>query len=795
MSRLKKILLVVGISIVVIVAVVAVYGYSFARGSLSVYSGEFSTNGLSSSVTVYRDDRGVPHIYADTMEDLAFAQGFVHAQERLWQMETHRRFAHGRLSELIGESLLETDIQLRTAGLNRITRRVAEITSSEGRLVLEAYAAGVNAYLDQGRLPPEYGLLGLTPEPWTLEDSAGVVALLAYNLGGNWRVEATRLALQEALEQELFEELLPPFEGWETPSVWTREKAGEAQPADTSYKVGNLLELLAASDMEQFASLPRLGSNSWAVSPALAETGTAILANDPHLNISLPGIWFENHLAVEGEMEVYGWVVPGVPGVVIGHNEHISWGMTNIGDSQDLYLEKQDPDNPFRFFRDGEWYEAEVIREEITVKGREEPEVLEVIITENGPLISQDPPLSMRWTAYDIEASTIDALFGVNRAQDWEQFIEALDHFTVPIQTIVYADTAGNIGFRVVGLVPQRKQGQGILPLPGWDSDNSWEGFIPMRELPELFNPANGFIATANHMVESEGYPYTIALDVAPHYRKQRIIEVLGSGGKFSVEDFEALQNDWHNSHAAERLPRWLAVLANQELSDLERSGLELLQAWVKEPVNLPEAAAPSIFQTWYLNFMEEVFVEKMGGDLYRAFIDNAYLAYNALEYLLEKGDSAWFGDDLNAMLLASYRKTMVQLDQQWSGKPEQWQWQKLQTITFEHLMGEVAILRPLVNRGPFPYGGDHMTVGRAAYALTDPFKVNSAAGLRFIAVMDPGGIRSRGVLAGGQSGHPLSKHYDDQIEAWLTGHYYDLIFSREALLQQDLQIMELNKP
>ncbi|NMD42787.1 MAG: penicillin acylase family protein [Firmicutes bacterium] len=789
MARLKKGLLIAGVAVIVILGAVTIYGYSVLRQAIPQQAGAFSHDLLQEKVTVYWDGRGVPHIYASTMEDLMFAQGFVQARERFWQMETHRRFVQGRLSELIGESMLESDILLRTIGLKRVTARVLEKTSVDGRRCLEAFADGVNACLEEGPLPPELRLLGIEPEPWTAEDSAGIVTLLAYNLGDNWQIEAIRLALRESLGEELFRELLPPFEHWETPAVWTREKA---EPT----AVEGLRHLLAAGDLQSKAALPSLGSNSWVIGPQRSAAGVAVLANDPHLNLSLPGIWFENHLSLEESMDVYGWSVPGSPGVIIGHNEFTAWGMTNIGDNQDLYLEKQDPDNPHRFLYDDEWYEGAVITEDIKVKGREVPERVEIVLTKNGPLVASDPPLSLRWNAYDLEASTVDAVLGINRAQNWEQFKGALDYFTVPIQTLVYADVAGNIGFRVVGQVPIRSQGQGLLPQPGWTSETGWSGYIPMRELPELLNPRDGYIATANHRVESEGYPYLIALDVAPPYRMQRITDLLAARDRFTVEDFEEMQNDWFNPHAAQRLPGWVESLTarRDELSVTEQEGLALLQEWSEHPVNLPELAAPAIFQVWYLTLMEEIFRGKMGSELYQDFIGNAYAAYNTMEYLLEKGDSPWFDGDFAGLLLASYRRTIGRLIHELGNEPEQWQWQKLQTITFENVLGQVPLLGPLVNRGPFPYGGDHMTVGRAAYSLTEPFKVNSVAGLRFIAVMESGAVHARGVIAGGQSGHLLSRHYDDQIKSWLEGSYYDLLFYKDALLQTDPAAMELRR-
>jgi penicillin amidase len=474
--------------------------------------------------------------------------------------------------------------------------------------------------------------------------------------------------------------------------------------------------------------------------------------------------------------------------VVIGHNDRIAWGITNIGDTQDLFIEKQHPDNPYLFKYEDQWYPAQVIKEEIKVKGQDKLDPIEIIITHNGPIVSMDPLLSLRWTAYEIEASTIDAILGMNKARNFQDFRRALFEFTLPVQNIVYADIDGNIGFRTAGLVPIRKLGLGLEPSPGWSADYGWEGFIPMEELPELFNPSQGFIANANHRVVDDLYPYPIMVDDASPYRMTRIVDVLSSGSAFSLENMKALQNDWYNSHAATWLPLWLELLTGHEskFDKIEKKSMTLLKDWLKNPVSSPEASAPAIYAKWYLNLMEDVFKAQMGEELFIRFISKGYIACNALDYLMKKGESGWFNDGLDQILLNGFRRSIAELSEMLGPDPKKWQWHDLQKVSFDHVLGKKVLTKLLFNHGPYPYGGDHETVGRARYSMDNPFNVKVAGSLRFIAVMKPQ-IESFGVIAGGQSGHFMSKHYDDQIDTWLEGKYYPLIHSQEELLGEEL--------
>lgn len=768
MSRIRQVAWLFFLFVFLLGAAGGIYAHRFISSGLPAYPDLMTLQGQQEKIQIRHDHRGVPHVRSFRIQDLFFAQGFIHARDRLWQMELQRRVVQGRLSEIFGQKFLGTDEHLRRIGLSRIAQRILRITSSQNRQILESYAEGVNEFIRQHSLPVQFRLLGFHPALWTPQDSAGIVSLMAYNLGRNWRAEALRQGLSEQLSENRYKEIVPPYEDWHTPSVLpaTQEKHGEW-----------IARLLEDTDLSEW-QLPSTGSNSWVIAPSRSSTDTAVLANDPHLSLELPCIWHEINLGSGDELTVHGWSIPGAPGVVIGQNDRIAWGMTNVGDSQDLFLEKRKQDAPLLFRCDGQWKRAGVRKEKIQVKDREHPEVIKVITTRHGPLISKNPPMSLSWTAYEIERSTIDAILGINRADNWKEFQLALKDFSIPIQGVVYADVEGNIGFRTAGRIPIRKQGKGLSPSPGWDTEYGWQGFVPIQEMPRAFNPEKGFLATANHRVTGRDSPYPVHLDAAPPYRMQRIVEYLSKRKEITPRECMRLQNDWYNRHAAEHISHWVELLKDRrkQLSEIGRKGLAVLREWKESPVNHPGSAGAAIFQVWYLRLIEEVFQERLGEVLWQQFVRNASVAYNALEYLLRQEETTWLPRGVKDPLLSSYKGAVKELKALQGKKPREWRWDKLQAIEFEHDLGKVPVMGDyLFNRGPYPYGGGPMTVGRAAYSLSEPFKVDLGAGLRFLSVLREDGIKAKAVLAGGQSGHPLSEHYDDQIETWLDGEYYTL--------------------
>lgn len=771
----KKIILIILILLLLLLIGGVVFAYSVMRASLPKVEGLVEVEGINNRVTIYRDELGRPHIYASNMEDLFFGQGFAHAQDRLWQMELHRRAGQGRISEVIGRSELDTDILLRTVGLPRVAQTLKDNSTVETIILLSSYAEGINAYLKTMKVaPPEFLLLGFNPEPWTVDQVFGVAALMAFDSANNYQHELFRLTMQQALAANLYNELLPPvYPENDVPAVWREEISNRIFSLDDLQALENRTDL-KRSDFYPSLSL---GSNGWCLSPDKTASGLVLYAFDSHDALSMPSLYYENRLVIEGELDLYGWSAPGMAGMIDGFNGYIAWGLTNIGDTQDLFLEKRNPDNPDQFLYDNEWYDAEVIKDYITVKGQDDPVELDIIITRNGPLISSDPDISLSWAPLQ-SSEGFDALLEINFAKNWNEFRSAANKFTMPSTNITYADVEGNIAFRTVGLLPIRRQGYGIEVAPGWDPEYGWDGFIPMDELPELFNPPTGYVAAANAVVAREDYPYIISVDNAPGYRIRRITEFLEADNNHDLETMKALQTDWYNSHAAMRLPDIIRVLNENKdlLSELELAALEILTIWQANPVNAMEEAGPAIFETFYIKMMERVFSEKMGEELFNSYLRRNYLVYESLERFWDRGSSAWFGEvTLDKIILDSYTVAIADLSEDLGSDVSKWRWDQRQTITYTHDVGsELGPLSGLYNRGPYPVGGGHMTVGRAGHRLFNPFNVSQVATIRVVAKLGPS-TEAYGVIPTGQSGHPLSSHYDDQIEPWLNGGYFKL--------------------
>ncbi len=467
------------------------------RKPLAKTQGTLQVPGLQAPVEIIRDKWGVPHIYAANTHDLMFAQGFVHAQDRLWQMDFQRRLVAGRLSEVMGAVTVPVDRWMRILGMRKVAEKEVGLIGSDVRANIEAYASGVNACIAQGHLPVEFSLLRYKPERWTVADSLSWVKMMSWNLSVNWETEILRAQLIARLGPEKAAELEPDyFDRWPT-----------IVPPGVDYSAIGGAALLRAEAARPFtgpAAGDGLGSNNWVLAGSHTATGAPLLANDMHLLISIPAIWYENHLA-GGDLNVTGVTFPGIPGVVAGHNEHVAWGFTNgFPDVQDLYMEhlRRTDNDRVQYEHKGEWLDARLVREEIRVKGGETV-VEEVVITQHGPIINQlapdftgEQPLAMRWTSFEPDTMML-ALDGMNRARSCLEFREALRHWAAPVQNIVYADTAGNIGYSFPGKVPIRAKGEGRVPVPGWTGEYEWTGYIPFDKLPHMYNPPQGYVVTS----------------------------------------------------------------------------------------------------------------------------------------------------------------------------------------------------------------------------------------------------------------------------------------------------------
>lgn len=760
-SRARRIFRIALIALLVFILVVGGGVYALARRGLPKIAGTVSIPGLSEQVSVVRDEEGVPHITAENLHDLYMAQGYVHAQDRLFQMDLSRRQASGRLSEIFGSRAIETDKVFRTLGL----RRAAEISwptyDKESAALIEAYCDGVNAFIEQnkGGLSIEFLLNGYTPEPWTPIDTLTIGKYMSHDLAGHWESQAFRQYLLDSFPEAEALELFPE----------------STDPADSPYIIKSTASV---ADYFVSASLAKPdewnGSNNWVVAGSKTESGLPIVSNDPHLSIASPSVWYQNHLTA-GDLNVSGVIFAGAPGVIVGHNEHVAWGVTNTGpDVQDLYIEKLNPENPRQYLYMDEWLDAEIASEDILVKGGEVIP-FEVMITRHGPVLSdladtgEDFTVyALRWTALD-PSREIQAVFAMNAATDWASFEKALESFHSPTQNFVFADDSGTIAYKANGLIPIRKNGTGLLPAPGWTDEYEWIGFIPFDELPRIVNPAEGYIATANHKVIGEEYPYHISNNWSQPHRQQRIAEVLEGLTNITAADMQALQGDVKDLHAQEVLP--ILAAAIQAPDERQQNALSLLLGWDFETTE--EKAEPLIFNLWFMHLGDVIFEDRISEEAGSLFQGRNYIIDGLLRIENEGGKSIWIDKKgcLTAVATESLNRALDQIESMQGKDMAKWSWGRFHQVGFVHPLSSVAILKPLFGpEGQKASPGTNTTVRAASYNRSG--LNNHGASWRMVRdFAEP--AYAYHIVAPGISGHPLSPYYHKQFDRWIEGGYY----------------------
>lgn len=713
---------------------------------------------LKEEVTVTRDESGVPHIQAETLQDLYTAQGYIQAQDRLFQMELARRQASGTLSEVIGEASVNNDKYFRTLGLRRAAEKSYEIYDQETIDVLQWFSDGVNAYMNEAietnSLPIEFTLIGANPEPWTPIDSLTIGKFMAFDLGGHWERQAFNYYLLNQFSGEKAYELFPFY------------------PKDRKTIIEDEIDI-ASSFKEAVIPEPFNGSNNWVVSGDKTASGKPLLADDPHLGLSTPSIWYQMHLEAE-EINVSGVIFSGVPGIILGHNEHIAWGVTNTGpDVQQLYIEKRDPNDDNAFLFEGEWEIANVHQEPIKVKGQKTIDY-EVVETRHGPIVSEfaeesgkDTVLSLRWTALDATRE-LHAILQLNQAKDWEEFEKALEDFHAPAQNFVFASTDGTIAYKANGKIPIYKEGENaLLPLPGWEEQHEWKEFIPFDELPKLINPEKGYIATANNKVAGDSYPYHISNVWAQPYRYERIVEVLQPNDQLTVQDMKNLQMDIVNLRAREFVPLFIEILKEESLTEQEQHVLRLLETWnFSDDANLPQ---PLIFDRW-ISEIELILYEEIDEEVMGLFSGKG----QTTDELLRLGNKSIWMDDNGGMvkvLHTSLTSTIKHLEHDYGKNPADWKWGDYHQVEFRHPIASAnKWLGYLFHKEkPLPVGGSAVTPLAASH---NGFGlVNHGASWRF--VIDLSEI-SKGyhTVGPGQSGHLKSPWYSDQTTNWVEGTF-----------------------
>lgn len=768
MKIVKRIL----IGLVLVVVLLAGGLYFFLSSSMAQTEGSLNLAGLTAEVEVTRDEKGVPTIVAQNELDLYKAQGFIHAQDRLFQMDLARRQASGRLSEVVGSAALENDKKFLVFSLRRAAEQSYEVYSEEGKEILEAYAAGVNAYIDyateKNKLPYEFFLLGYKPEHWTPVDSLTIGKYMAYDLGGDWSYQAFNNWMVNNLGVDVFKEM------------------NEIQVSEDK-DIGEILALNKGASLiidERLAAVetpnPNNGSNNWVVSGSKTKTKKPLLADDPHLNLATPSIWYQMSLKAP-TVHVTGVIFAGIPGIILGHNEDVAWGVTNYGpDVQDLYIERQNPANRYQYEYDGKYYDAEVVKYDIKIKDGE-PVPFEVVYTKNGPVMDEllksktekdgevelngNTVFSMRWTALEATRE-LEAIIKINKAEDWESFEEGLIEFKAPAQNFVFADNKGNIAFKANGNVPIRKKGRAILPVPGYSSDYAWKGYVDFDKLPEIYNPESGFIATANTNTTPD-YPYFASNVWAQPYRKSRIDEVLSERNDFTYEDMQALQMDIKNKYAEEFLN---FMIENTDGANFDEKVLSLLKEW--NLMDDKEFGAPLIFHTWMDKFRLLTFKEMMDEKVYK-FMPNKAQYVDGLLRKAMKGDKVAIFESqggLKALLTNSLRGTVEEISSKYGDKVEGWKWGSAHRLSFRHpLTLSVKALATFLNPKEIPIGGSKITVQAASH--NSEGLVTNGASWRF--VYDFSDNVGRHIVGPGQAGHFMSPYYKDQVDNWAKGVYH----------------------
>ncbi len=749
--------------------------YLYLRSSLPQVEGRIAVSGIKAEVRIARDEDGVPLISAADDADAAFGLGYAHAQDRLFQMELMRRNGAGRLAEIFGERAIPIDRQMRVLGLYRLAEAEVPLLSPPVRRGLEAYAAGVNAFLSSrsGALPPEFLLLRFTPEPWRPADSLVWGKLMDLLLAGNYRGELLRARLARTLSAEELGFLYPAY-----PDNAPTTLAALA----TLYRQLPLDRLYAALPP---AVGPVYASNNWVVDGAHSMSGKPLLANDPHLPFGAPGFWYLARLKTP-EREIAGGTVPGAPFVVIGHNDRIAWGFTTTGsDVEDLFIEKIDPADPGRYLTPGGSAAFAAREETIAVKGAA-PVTLNIRTTRHGPVLSDALPAGTVDEGYVLSLAapflaagdgTAEALWGIDRAADWAGFKTALESFVAPQQNIVYGDDAGGIGFIAPGRIPIRKSGNGWLPVPGWTGEYDWTGFIPFAELPQANNPASGHFVSANNKIVPDSYPYFLSRDWDLPNRAERIGELLSAVPQQSPATSAAIQADTLSIAARRLVPLMTRIVPGSEPgsepgsdpgSDKAREAIERLRGWDFRME--ADKVEPLLFIAWLGEFAHAVFLHRLGD----AAADYWDLKPEVMIAVLT-AHPEWCGSreektqSCDALLSTALDAALARLGRAYGPEMLQWQWGRAHIAQFANpVFSRIALLKNWVHVGvPTPGGFD--TVNRGSTTIRDeahPYEQRFGAGLRIITdLASP--TDSRMIAVPGQSGNPLSPHFSDLLQRW----------------------------
>jgi penicillin amidase len=754
---------------------------SFAH-SVPSYDGTVKASGLAAPVQILRDRYAIPHIAAKSYDDAAFALGYAHAQDRLWQMELARRFVQGRLSELFGETALAADAMMRAMGLYTAAEDAVEHVSRDSQRTLAAYADGVNAFISghKGRWPIEFVLAGDTPpELWRPADSVAVLKGMAFQLSDNMFGEAARAELISVLGAKSVQDFFPPFSDAPMPAYLSR--------------------IYGATRTGQAYGVPdTTASDNWAVDGAHSVTGKPLLANDPHLGFTIPSVWYLAHLAIPGE-DIVGGTLAGVPAIIVGHNRHVAWGVTNTGpDTEDLYLERIDPDDAARYQTPSGFAMFDTRTESIKVRfGRERR--IQIRATRHGPVMSdaggsafatpQGYALALRWTALEPDDTTVDGLIAMGSAKNAAEFKASAKSIVSPMQNIVYADDngeTGHIGLVLPGRVPIRSEKNdslGLVPAPGWDGKYDWQGYIPADKMVDIADPPSGHIATANNKTAPDDYPYTLTREWESDYRFKRIEEILAKSKRQSLANFSAMQKDTVDLYAVQLKAR---LVAAGPFDGADAKAAELIAAWDGSMTAFgPEAL---IWAAWARALEKRIYADELGRNFPAFWGYREQFTLRVLDNV--EGEGRWCDDKKTPEIETCAKQiglalhdAVTELTQAYGNDPAKWRWGDAhKAIHLAQPLGSFPVIGPYFNREVEMDGGP-FTLLRADNRMSSatPYAAIHGPGYRGIYdLASPG--RSLFIISTGQSGNVFSPHYDDLLKLWAKSEYVLIPVSPEIV-------------
>ncbi|MFC2084608.1 penicillin acylase family protein [Bacteroidota bacterium] len=770
---------------------------------LPKYEGNLIVHGLQSEVQIYRDEYGISYIKAVSHTDAAFGLGFVHAQERLFQMDLARRAGQGRLSEVFGNNTSVFDKMFKTLGIYQHVVENYNNLNSVSKELLEAYSKGVNEYMKtvEGNYSIEFDVLDYDPYEWKPQHSLVIAKLLAWELNVSWWTDLAFTHLVQKLGKSKAEEILPNYD--------------ENNPTIIPEEINNFSSIdLGLIETDQsfrnfmgFAS-NHSGSNNWVINGSIARNGKPIIANDPHLTFSIPGKWY---LAVirSDNWNADGFSIPGLPAIVIGKNFDISWAVTNVmTDDTDFYIEKLDSSNK-KYYYNKNWNDIKIKRDTIFVKDSLNI-IFDIKNTHRGPIISNIHPynilykdtlqesadISMRWTALEF-SDELFAIISVNRARNWDEFESALEHFTVPGQNFVYGDINGNIGYVCATKLPIRTENSPTLVYDGTTDQYDWIGFVPYNLMPKLYNPASNFIASANNKTD-KSFPYYISNNWDPSSRIMRILELLSAKENHSIKDFKLYQKDIYSYYAKWITPFILEAFKETVIKEKNlKTSLELLKKWDYE-IN-KYSQTPSIFLVFLQKIIENIFLDEMGKNLLNKYIFVPNIPYRILQQLLKENDTSWF-DNVNTPEVETknfiIRKSMIdallELEEKFGNDLADWQWLNLHKLNFKHpFSGVNSIIDKFVDLGPYSLHGDGTTIFKTAYIFSEPYNVKLGPSMRYIFDFSKPNEFYVSIPTG-QSGHVMSKHYSDLTKQWINDEYIKIKTNENYFINANFKLLTL---